>query len=193
MITPFTMGSVIYFNYLVIRMNRSHVKRERERERDSNPFPLPRCEPNPIFLGVFLIYMRWGLLTFLLSSDCLLAIITFLCDGCCPYHLTCCLISGASRLGSDTELICNDIPKVFFVDIKRVDAVTYSAPLMPMHDFELIWLISSPGEVAYYEQDRSRTIRLLLWSSFPQESRLLANFTLKYLKCGFTSSRWGCI
>ena len=90
-------------------------------------------------------------MTFLLLRDCLLIIITFFCDDYYPCHLTCGLISGASRLGSNIEFICNNIPEVFSADIKRADVVTYSAPLMTMRDFELTLLPSSLGEVAYYE------------------------------------------
>ena len=81
--------------------------------------------------------MRGGLLTFLLSRDCLLIIITFLYDNCYPCHLQCCLISGASRVGSDTEMICNDISEVFSADIKQAGVVIYPAPHMPIRDFEL--------------------------------------------------------
>ena len=83
------------------------------------------------------IYFERGLLIFLLSCDSLLVIISFLFNGCCPCHLTYCLIPDASRLDSDTELMCNDILGVFSTDIKQVDDVTYSAPLMPVHDFKL--------------------------------------------------------
>ena len=81
--------------------------------------------------------MKGGLLTFLLSCDCLLVIITFLFDRCCPCHLLFCLISGESCLGSDTEMMCSDIVEVFSADIKQADVVIYPAPLMPMRDFEL--------------------------------------------------------
>ena len=45
----------------------------------------------------------------------------------------------------------NDISGVFSTDIKWAGAVAYSTPLMPMHDFELTWLLTSLGEVDYYE------------------------------------------
>ena len=51
-----------------------------------------------------------------------------------------CLIPDTDRLDSDTELICNDIPKVFSTDTKQADAITHSVPLMPVHEFKLTWL-----------------------------------------------------
>ena len=45
----------------------------------------------------------------------------------------------------------NDIPEVFSADIKQAGAITYSAPHMLMHDFELTWLPTSLEEVVYYE------------------------------------------
>ena len=54
------------------------------------------------------------------------------------------------------ELICNDIPEVFFADIKQASAVTYLAPLMPTHDSEFDLVSDLAG------RDRLLRVKLLL-------------------------------
>ena len=120
-------------NCLTVRTNKSHLKSENviySSTQDINCL-------NPISLFLFPIYIRGGLLIFLLSCDSLLVIITCFYDGYCLCHLTCCLIFDANRLDSDIELICNDILKVFSTDIKGANVVTHSALLMLVHDFNL--------------------------------------------------------
>ena len=94
--------------------------------------------------------MRGGLFTFLFPRDCLLVIIICFSGGYCLCHLTSCLIPNASRLNSDTELMCDDMPEVFLTGIKQADAVIYSAPLIPVYNLRMTYPLSL-GKLAYYE------------------------------------------
>ena len=94
--------------------------------------------------------MRGKLFTFLFPRDYLLVIITCFSNSYCLCHLTSCVIFDASRLNSDTELMCDDIPEVFSIDIKCADAVIYSAPLLPVYNLRMTYPLSL-RELTYYE------------------------------------------
>ena len=101
-ITLFTVGSAVYFSCLIIRMNRSHTKGKKISFSFAPFFSLTMMRTDTLFHLSFSYLYEKEILDFLLSRDYLLVIITCLCDCYCPCHLTGCLISDASRLGSDT-------------------------------------------------------------------------------------------
>ena len=135
-ITLFTLGLSIYFSYLVIRMNRFHIKSERIRFSFAHFFS--NQDANRTFFPFAFLLFIW-------ERDCWLSSFMWLLIS--HRYLLRWQLSMSSDVLSNLwcklpwfwhfELMYNDIPEVFSADIKQAGAITYSAPHMLMHDFEL--------------------------------------------------------
>ena len=136
-ITLLSLGPSIYFSYLVIRMNRSHIKSERIHfslapflsNQDANRTPFPFA----FFLFIWEEDCWFSYFTWLLISHHYLPLWRLLSMS---YDVLSNLLCKPPWFWH-FELIYNDILEVFYADIKRADAVMYSAPHMLMHGFEL--------------------------------------------------------
>ena len=89
-----------------------------------------------------------------------------------------CLIPNARCLDSNTELIYNDILKVFSTDIEQADVVTHLVPLMSVHDFKLTWLPLA-GKVCLPRAKPLLDDQFALMSILPIGALFLSYFYLK--------------